>query len=124
MRTTWKKRADRATAGEDVEQVQGFLGRYLRRNLLQLEVNTRLANLHMPEAIQWLLRIYCNLFIFVRTASGGETSLSPQIFLACPVESTQSLREQDQHFILLSTVALLVLFILTQQEQGIKLTVA
>ena len=77
-----------------MEQVQGFLGRYLRRNLLQLEVSTRLTNLDMPEAIQWLLRIYCNLFIFVRTASGGSTSLSPQMFLACPVESTQSLRNR------------------------------
>jgi hypothetical protein len=80
-----------------VEEVQGFLGRYLRRNLLQLEVRTRLTNLDMPEAIQWLLRIYCNLFIFVRTASGGGgVSLSPQMFLACPVESTQSLREAGQ----------------------------
>jgi len=78
--------------GQDVELLQGFLGRYLRRKMLNIEVATRLANFDMPEAIQWILRIYCNLYIFVKTTSQTQAFLSPQMFLACPVESTASLR--------------------------------
>ena len=51
--------------GQDVELLQGFLGRYIRRKMLNIEVTTRLANFDMPEAIQWILRIYCKLYIFV-----------------------------------------------------------
>ena len=78
--------------GQDVELLQGFLGRYLRRKMLNIEVATRLSNFDMPEAIQWILRIYCNLYIFVKTTSQTQAFLSPQMFMACPVESTASLR--------------------------------
>ena len=78
--------------GQDVELLQGFLGRYLRRKMLNMEVATRLSNFDMPEAIQWILRIYCNLYIFVKTTSQTQAFLSPQMFMACPVESTASLR--------------------------------
>ena len=60
--------------------------------MLNLEVTTRLANLDMPEAIQWLLRIYCNLYIFVKTTSRTKSFLSPGIFMSCPVDSTQQLK--------------------------------
>ena len=46
----------------------------------------------MPEAIQWILRIYCNLYIFVKTTSQTRAFLSPNLFMDCPVESTASLR--------------------------------
>ena len=86
-----------------MEELQGLLGRSLRRRMLGLEVTkttsrqilcsfgskcifyfkkclnpldsvshvqvaSRLANFDMPEAIQWLLRIYCNLYIFVKVS--------------------------------------------------------
>ena len=60
--------------------------------MLNIEVATRLANLDMPEAIQWLLRIYCNLYIFVKTTSHTQSFLSPSIFMNCPVDSTQQLK--------------------------------
>ena len=80
------------TVGNDVDILQGLLGRFLRRKMLNIEVTTRLANLDMPEAIQWLLRIYCNLYIFVKTTSQTKSFLSPSIFMSCPVESTQQLK--------------------------------
>ena len=46
----------------------------------------------MPEVIQWILRISCNLYIFVKTTSQTLAFLSPEMLLACPVESTASLR--------------------------------
>ena len=78
--------------GGDVELLQGVLGRYLRRKMLDLEVSSKLANLEMPEAIQWLLRIYCNLYIFVKTTSQTLSFLSPALFMSCPVDSTAHLR--------------------------------
>ena len=75
-----------------METLQGLLGRFLRRKMLNLEVATRLANLDMPEAIQWLLRIYCNLYIFVKTTSRTKSFLSPGIFMSCPVDSTQQMK--------------------------------
>ena len=80
------------TLGNDVDVLQGLLGRFLRRKMLNIEVATRLANLDMPEAIQWLLRIYCNLYIFVKTTSQTQSFLSPSIFMSCPVDSTQELK--------------------------------
>ena len=81
------------TLGNDVELLQGLLGRYLRRKMLNIEVGSKLANLEMPEAIQWLLRIYCNLYIFVKTTSGTASFLSPSVFMPCPVDSTAQLRD-------------------------------
>ena len=80
------------TLGNDVDVLQGLLGRVLRRKMLNIEVGTRLANLDMPEAIQWLLRIYCNLYIFVKTTSHTQSFLSPTVFMSCPVDSTQHLK--------------------------------
>ena len=61
--------------------------------MLNLEVTTRLANLDMPDAIQWLQRIYCNLYIFVKTTSRTESFLSPTVFMPCPVDSTKAMRQ-------------------------------
>ena len=80
------------TLGNDVDVLQGLLGRVLRRKMLNIEVGTRLANLDIPEAIQWLLRIYCNLYIFVKTTSHTQSFLSPSVFMSCPVDSTQHLK--------------------------------
>jgi hypothetical protein len=46
----------------------------------------------MPEAIPWILRIYCKLYIFVKTTSHTLAFICPKMFLPCPVESTLSLR--------------------------------
>ena len=78
--------------GEDVEMMQGFLGRYLRKKMLNIEFATKLTNHDMPDAIQWILRIYCNLYIFVKTTSNTRTYLSPQMFLVCPVDSSAAMR--------------------------------
>jgi len=78
--------------GGDVELLQGFLGRFLRRKMLNLEVSSKLTNFDMPDAIQWLLRVYCNLYIFVKTASATSAFFPPNMFLPCPVDCTGSLR--------------------------------
>ena len=49
------------------------------------QVSSKLANFDMPDAIQWLLRVYCNLYIFVKTASATSAFFPPNMFLPCPV---------------------------------------
>ena len=49
------------------------------------QVSSKLANFDMPDAIQWLLRVYCNLYIFVKTASSTSAFFPPNMFLPCPV---------------------------------------
>jgi len=78
--------------GGDVELLQGFLGRFIRRKMLNLEVSSKLANFDMPDAIQWLLRVYCNVYIFVKTVSAASAFFPPTMFLPCPVDCTASLR--------------------------------
>ena len=61
--------------------------------MLDVEVETGLANFDMPEAIQWILRIYCNIYIFVKTTSRTRSCLSPYMFMSCAVGSTQVRRQ-------------------------------
>ena len=49
------------------------------------QVSSKLTNFDMPDAIQWLLRVYCNLYIFVKTASATSAFFPPNMFLPCPV---------------------------------------
>ena len=56
------------------------------------KVSSKLANFDMPDAIQWLLRVYCNVYIFVKTVSAASAFFPPTMFLPCPVGAEQSLR--------------------------------
>ena len=49
------------------------------------KVSSKLANFDMPDAIQWLLRVYCNVYIFVKTVSAASAFFPPTLFLPCPV---------------------------------------
>ena len=56
------------------------------------KVSSKLANFDMPDAIQWLLRVYCNVYIFVKTVSAASAFFPPTMFLPCPVCPELSLR--------------------------------
>ena len=56
------------------------------------KVSSKLANFDMPDAIQWLLRVYCNVYIFVKTVSAASAFFPPTMFLPCPVCAGQLLR--------------------------------
>ena len=56
------------------------------------KVSSKLANFDMPDAIQWLLRVYCNVYIFVKTVSAASAFFPPTLFLPCPVGAEQLLR--------------------------------
>ena len=59
--------------------------RHFENECSPTQVSSKLANFDMPDAIQWLLRVYCNLYIFVKTASNTSAFFPPNMFLSCPV---------------------------------------
>ncbi|XP_076628105.1 sickie isoform X2 [Colletes latitarsis] len=75
-----------------MEPVKGFLGRYLRRKLLEHELRecggTR--NAEMAAVVEWLPRIWLHLNKFLETHSSSDVTIGPRLFLSCPMEVTGS----------------------------------
>ena len=75
-----------------MEPVKGFLGRYLRRKLLEQELRecggTR--NAEMAAVVEWLPRVWLHLNKFLETHSSSDVTIGPRLFLSCPMEVTGS----------------------------------
>ncbi|XP_017795260.1 PREDICTED: protein sickie [Habropoda laboriosa] len=75
-----------------MEPVKGFLGRYLRRKLLEHELRecggTR--NAEMAAVVEWLPRVWLHLNNFLETHSSSDVTIGPRLFLSCPMEVTGS----------------------------------
>nr|XP_033333630.1 protein sickie isoform X2 [Megalopta genalis] len=85
-----------------MEPVKGFLGRYLRRKLLEHELRecggTR--NAEMAAVVEWLPRVWLHLNKFLETHSSSDVTIDrlitnvpppgPRLFLSCPMEVTGS----------------------------------
>ncbi|XP_076233469.1 uncharacterized protein LOC143178604 isoform X3 [Calliopsis andreniformis] len=75
-----------------MEPVKGFLGRYLRRKLLEHELRecggTR--NAEMAAVVEWLPRVWLHLNKFLETHSSSDVTIGPRLFLSCPMEVTGS----------------------------------
>ncbi|XP_072747165.1 protein sickie isoform X7 [Anoplolepis gracilipes] len=71
-----------------MEPVKGFLGRYLRRKLLEHELcecaGTR--NAEMAAVVEWLPRVWLHLNRFLETHSSSDVTIGPRLFLSCPME--------------------------------------
>ena len=74
-----------------IEPVRGYLGRSLRRSLLNIEVETRTHDQEMYAVIEWLSKSFIMINKFLEShCSGQDASLSPGIFLQCPVDVAAS----------------------------------
>ncbi|XP_043276440.1 protein sickie isoform X2 [Venturia canescens] len=73
---------------KDMEPVKGFLGRYLRRKLLeqQLRDTTGTRNPEMAAVVEWLPRVWLHLNKFLETHSSSDVTIGPSLFLSCPME--------------------------------------
>lgn len=75
-----------------MEPVKGFLGRYLRRKLLEHELRecggTR--NAEMAAVVEWLPRVWLHLNKFLESHSSSDVTIGPRLFLSCPMEVTGS----------------------------------
>ncbi|XP_036399130.1 neuron navigator 2-like [Megalops cyprinoides] len=68
------------------EPVKGFLGRFLRRKLLETEINSRIRNMELVKIIEWIPHVWHHLNRFLETHSSSDVTIGPRLFLSCPID--------------------------------------
>ncbi|KAM4602786.1 neuron navigator 2 isoform 2-T2 [Polymixia lowei] len=68
-----------------MEPVKGFLGRYLRRKLIEMEIGSRTRNMELVKIIDWIPRVWNHLNRFLEAHSSSDVTIGPRLFLSCPI---------------------------------------
>ncbi|KAL2088363.1 hypothetical protein ACEWY4_015262 [Coilia grayii] len=69
-----------------MEPVKGFLGRYLRRKLIETEISSRTRNQELVKIIDWIPRVWHHLNRFLEAHSSSDVTIGPRLFLSCPMD--------------------------------------
>ncbi|XP_026175656.1 neuron navigator 2 isoform X4 [Mastacembelus armatus] len=69
-----------------MEPVKGFLGRYLRRKLIETEIGSRTRNVELVKIVDWIPRVWHHLNRFLETHSSSDVTIGPRLFLSCPMD--------------------------------------
>ncbi|KAK6294796.1 hypothetical protein J4Q44_G00356260 [Coregonus suidteri] len=69
-----------------LEPVKGFLGRYLRRKLIETEISSRKRTLELVKIIDWIPRVWHHLNHFLEAHSSSDVTIGPRLFLSCPMD--------------------------------------
>uniref|UniRef100_A0A671MDP8 Neuron navigator 2-like n=1 Tax=Sinocyclocheilus anshuiensis TaxID=1608454 RepID=A0A671MDP8_9TELE len=69
-----------------MEPLKGFLGRYLRRRLLETEISSRVRNGELVKIIEWIPCVWHHLNRFLETHSSSDVTIGPRLFLSCPMD--------------------------------------
>ncbi|XP_029452992.1 neuron navigator 3 isoform X2 [Rhinatrema bivittatum] len=67
------------------DPVKGFLGRYLRRKLIETEIEKNMRNNDLIKIIDWIPKTWHHLNGFLETHSSSEVTIGPRLFLSCPM---------------------------------------
>ncbi|MEE6498943.1 hypothetical protein FKM82_003256 [Ascaphus truei] len=68
------------------EPVKGFLGRYLRRKLIETEISCRTRNSELVKIIDWIPKVWQHLNKFLEAHSSSDVTIGPRLFLSCPID--------------------------------------
>ncbi|KAM4617520.1 neuron navigator 2 isoform 1-T1 [Discoglossus pictus] len=68
------------------EPVKGFLGRYLRRKLIETEISCRTRNAELVKIIDWIPKVWQHLNKFLEAHSSSDVTIGPRLFLSCPID--------------------------------------
>uniref|UniRef100_A0A3B4B2N2 AAA+ ATPase domain-containing protein n=1 Tax=Periophthalmus magnuspinnatus TaxID=409849 RepID=A0A3B4B2N2_9GOBI len=68
------------------EPVKGFLGRFLRRKLLETEIQSRTRDTDLVRIVDWIPRVWHHLNRFLETHSSSDVTIGPRLFLSCPMD--------------------------------------
>nr|XP_020749166.1 neuron navigator 3 isoform X1 [Odocoileus virginianus texanus] len=68
------------------EPVKGFLGRYLRRKLIEMEIERNIRNNDLVKIIDWIPKTWHHLNSFLETHSSSDVTIGPRLFLPCPMD--------------------------------------
>ncbi|XP_067855383.1 neuron navigator 3 isoform X1 [Heptranchias perlo] len=72
------------------EPVKGFLGRYLRRKLIETEIDRNMRNSDLLRIIDWIPKVWQHLNGFLETHSSSDVTIGPRLFLSCPLDADGS----------------------------------
>lgn len=73
-----------------MEPVKGFLARFLRRRLYQLELTTNTSQAHLGAVFTWLPTVWQHINRFLETHSSSDVTIGPRLFLSCPLDLTDA----------------------------------
>ncbi|KAM4699026.1 neuron navigator 1 isoform 2-T2 [Discoglossus pictus] len=73
------------TFSNNVEPANGFLGRYLRRKLLESEGSIGTGHGELLRVLDWVPRLWYHLHTFLEKHSTPDFLIGPCFFLSCPV---------------------------------------
>ncbi|KAL1271812.1 hypothetical protein QQF64_030828, partial [Cirrhinus molitorella] len=69
-----------------MEPVKGFLGRFLRRKLIETEIGSRTRNPELVKIIDWIPQVWHHLNRFLEAHSSSDVTIGPRLFLSCPID--------------------------------------
>lgn len=62
-----------------MEPVKGFLGRYLRRKLIETEIGSRTRNMELVKIIDWIPRVWHHLNRFLEMHSSSDVTIGKRM---------------------------------------------
>ncbi|XP_057710356.1 neuron navigator 3 isoform X4 [Corythoichthys intestinalis] len=68
------------------EPVKGFLGRYLRRKLIEMEIHKNVRSNDLIKIIDWIPKTWQHLNGFLEAHSSSDVTIGPRLFLSCPMD--------------------------------------
>ena len=73
-----------------IEPVRGLLSRYLKKNLLLQEAETRQFNPELAKVVDWVSKAALAINKFLETHCNPESTLSPTTFMTCPMDANEA----------------------------------
>ncbi|XP_063761584.1 neuron navigator 3 isoform X2 [Eleginops maclovinus] len=68
------------------EPVKGFLGRFLRRKLIETEIDRNTRSNDLIKIIDWIPKTWQHLNGFLEAHSSSDVTIGPRLFLSCPID--------------------------------------
>uniref|UniRef100_A0A8C5E6I4 Neuron navigator 3 n=1 Tax=Gouania willdenowi TaxID=441366 RepID=A0A8C5E6I4_GOUWI len=68
------------------EPVKGFLGRFLRRKLIETEIVRNMRSNDLIKIIDWMPKTWQHLNSFLEAHSSSDVTIGPRLFLSCPMD--------------------------------------
>uniref|UniRef100_A0A8C6KHC4 Neuron navigator 3 n=1 Tax=Nothobranchius furzeri TaxID=105023 RepID=A0A8C6KHC4_NOTFU len=68
------------------EPVKGFLGRFLRRKLIETEIDKNMRSNDLIKIIDWIPKTWQHLNTFLEAHSSSDVTIGPRLFLSCPMD--------------------------------------
>ncbi|VVC29274.1 Hypothetical protein CINCED_3A005783 [Cinara cedri] len=69
-----------------MEPMKGFLGRHLRRKLVEHECRLGQRNAQLKRVVEWIPEVRNHLNQLLETHSSSEVTLGPVLFVTCPMD--------------------------------------